>query len=221
MANENNRKLFKNEYVSTAIMVVVIVAIVLGLWYGSQFVLDTQYPALAVASGSMSLQKGPFARTLQVGDLIIIQGVKPEDIYAAPFNENGRSGDILVFEAPGYGLIVHRAIGVIKDSNGTIEAFITKGDANPGPGPGGPDNNGTIPISDVVGKVVMRIPWVGYLALFMRNSSGVYIVVAIIIVLVIIEFILPESKKEKTEAPSETAAQNRLTQNVCLCNFSS
>jgi signal peptidase I len=210
LTQENIKKLFKNEYVQTAIMIVVIVVIVLGFWYGSQLVLNTQYPALAVASGSMSLQQGPFARSLQVGDLIIIQGVKPGDIYAAPFNESGRSGDILVFQAPGYGLIVHRAIKVIKDSNGTIEAFVTKGDANPGPGPGGPYNNGTIPVGDVVGKVVMRIPWVGYLALFMRNSSGVYIVVAIIIVLVVIEFILPESKGKKTATSGETAPQNRL-----------
>jgi signal peptidase len=196
LTQEKRGRLFKNEYVETIVMIAVIVGVVLGFWYGSQFVLNTQNPALAVASQSMSVglhldgYNYPFSKTLQVGDLIIIQGIKPEDIYAAPFNESGRSGDILVFRA-GDTLIVHRAVGTVME-NGTIVAFVTKGDGNPGPGPGSPT-----PVGNVIGKVIMRIPWVGYLALYMRDTWGVYTIVAVIVLLIVIEFLIPEFRDKK------------------------
>ena len=49
----------------------------------------------------------------------------------------------------------------------------------------------------VIGKVVLRIPWVGHIALFMRNSYGIYLVVAVIILIVIAEFAIPEFSHQK------------------------
>ncbi|MGQ9726181.1 MAG: hypothetical protein ACUVQL_03505, partial [Candidatus Bathycorpusculaceae bacterium] len=43
----------------------------------------------------------------------------------------------------------------------------------------------------VIGKVIMRIPWVGHLALFMHNSSGIFIIAIIIIILLVVELIIP------------------------------
>jgi signal peptidase I len=195
------KKLWKNEYFRTAVAIVVIVIVVFGFWFGAQTLLGTPYPALAVASGSMYLPRGakcdgwshPFAPTLQTGDLIIIEGVKPDDIYANPGN-----GDILVFTYtdPVTGestLIVHRAVGKIVGQDGTLE-FITWGDNNYGPGPGSPT-----PAADVIGKVVLRIPWFGWLALLMRDSSAVYVIAVIIVLLIIVELALPERTSSKTE----------------------
>ncbi len=203
-----HKQFWKNEYFKTAMMIVVILAVVFGFWFGLQTALGTQYPVLAVASGSMSLPKGttddgwshPFARTLRIGDLIIVQWVRPEDIYAAPFNESGRSGDILVFRATDSDeLIVHRAIEKIVEPDGRIE-FITQGDANSVPGPYSPT-----PAENVIGKVVMRIPWFGHLALFMRDSSAIYIIAAVMILLVIVEFVIPSLRTQKNETiPSES-----------------
>lgn len=182
-------------------MILVIVGIVFGFWYGTRLVLNNDYPMLAVASGSMCIPYGqscngwshPFDRTLHVGDLIIVEGVKPEDIYTAPFNENGRSGDIIVFHSL-YSdeLIVHRAIARTVLPNGTVVSFVTKGDANPGP-------DQSIPASNVVGKVILRIPWIGHLALYMRNSTGILLIVALIIILIVVEFILPILTGKKTD----------------------
>jgi signal peptidase I len=204
-------RLWKNEYFKTAIAIVLIVVVVLGFWFGLRFGLNTDYPMLAVASGSMCLVQPnqcdgwshPFARTLHTGDLIIVQGVSASDIHTGPYPV----GDILVFhESPGSDeLIVHRAIG-----NTTIDGtlyFITQGDANNAPGP--PNNPGlpagAVPINDVVGKVVLRIPWIGWLALFMRDQSGVYLIIALIIIIIAVEVIIsitgskePQTKKEKT-----------------------
>ncbi|MDH5460408.1 MAG: hypothetical protein OEW71_05190, partial [Candidatus Bathyarchaeota archaeon] len=86
MAVAKLKQIWENEYFKTAIMIVLMIAIVFGFWYGSQLVLNTQYPGLAVASGSMCTVKGmrcdgwshPFETTLHIGDLIIVQGINPE-----------------------------------------------------------------------------------------------------------------------------------------------
>jgi signal peptidase len=199
-------QLWKNEYFQTAIMIILIFMVVFGFWFGLRLGLNTDYPLLAVASGSMSTVQPddgwshPFAQTLQTGDLIIVQGVRAQDIYAAPFNESGRSGDILVFRlsAGSEDLIVHRAVGVVVE-NGETE-FVTKGDGNSVPGPGSPT-----PAQNVIGKVVFRIPWIGHLALFMHDSSGVYLVLALIIIIIVVELVLSipgdkttETKRDKT-----------------------
>jgi len=182
------RRLWKNEYFKTAIMIVVIVAVVFGFWFGFQIALGTPYPALAVASGSMCMTQHmscdgwshPFDRTLHVGDLIIIQGIDPKTIKVGP----DPVGDIIVFHRLSDGeLIVHRAIAERTVGNETY--FTTKGDANYSQDPD------ETPQENVVGKVVMRIPWIGHLSLFMRDSSAIYVIMAIIIVLVVLEFIIP------------------------------
>jgi hypothetical protein len=83
------KKLWKNDYVQTVIVVGVVVGIVFGFWYGSQLVLNTKItPALAVISGSMCIPYDatcdgwthPFNRTLHVNDMIIIQGFDPKSL---------------------------------------------------------------------------------------------------------------------------------------------
>jgi signal peptidase I len=193
------KRLWKNEYIQTAIMIVLVIVIVIGFWYGSRAILNTDYPMLAVASGSMCLLPGPtcdgwshpFERTLHVGDLIVVEGINVSDIKAAPYPD----GDIIVFhQLYGDELIVHRAIE--KRTQDGIISFVTKGDGNTGP-------DQPIPAAQVIGKVILRIPWVGHLALFMRNSSGVYLIITLIIILVIIELLLPALRGKKPEAASE------------------
>ncbi|MGD0496565.1 MAG: signal peptidase I [Candidatus Bathyarchaeia archaeon] len=188
-------RLWRDDSFQTAVMIFFIVSVVFGFWYGSRLFLDTQYPMLAVASGSMSLPKGvvddgwsrPFGPTLHTGDLIVVEGVNPQDVYAAPYNASGRSGDILVFRAIGSDdLIVHRAIGKNVGSDGQVVAFITQGDGNDQTGPYSPT-----PVENVIGKVVMRIPWIGHVALFMRNSTGILVILVLIMVLIVVEFALP------------------------------
>lgn len=202
------KKIWENEYVKTAMMVIVLVAIVFGFWYGSQLVLNTRYPALAVASGSMCMVQHmhcdgwshPFSRTLHVGDLIIVQGVAPEEIKAAPYPD----GDIIVFHEPSSGdtLIVHRAVDR-KVEDGKI-FFKQEGDGN------GPGTGSWIPADRVVGRVILRIPWVGHIALFLHNSSGMFIVILLIIILVIVEFVIPVFSSEKAEVKQKEDAEKTV-----------
>jgi signal peptidase I len=208
----NAKKLWKNEYFQTAIAVVLILGIVFGLWYGSQVALNTKIPpALAVVSGSMCIPYDgdcdgwthPFDRTYHIGDIIIIQGVDPQDLKT-----DYPDSDIIVFHNPGNPneLIVHR-IAATTTIDGKLY-FYTKGDGNPTdhwPDPIEPyeydhwyNANASIPqgaVSEdlVVGKVIMRIPYLGHVALFMHDALGVnnsYIAVPLIIMLIILLIIL-------------------------------
>jgi signal peptidase I len=181
------KKLWKNDYVQTAIVILLIVTVVFGFWYGSQAILNTSIPpALAVVSGSMdTISDGaspgwthPLDRTLQIGDLIIIQGVDPDKL-----NTDYPNSDIIVFHRPDNPseLIVHRIVSTTM-IDGKLY-FFTKGDGNPpvtwpesqeGMYDKWINSNSSIPIGAVnqdlvVGKVIMRIPLIGYLPMFVQS----------------------------------------------------
>lgn len=206
MAIETLKRAWKNEYIQTGIMMAVVVGIVFGFWYGTQIVLNTKYPALAVASGSMCVPYGmgcdgsshPFEPTLHTGDLIIVQGVSPEKIKTAVSPDIDIHGDIIVFRRVGRDgeLIVHRAISK-EEVNGQW-LFQTQGDYSGDPDPW------RVSKDQLIGKVVLRIPWIGRIALFMRDSKGApYIIAILIIILVIVEIIVPKLSSRKPEAPQE------------------
>ena len=209
MSGSKLKQLWNKEYFQTALAIVLIIIIVFGFWFGLRYGLNTDYPMLAVASGSMSTVQPDnewqtiyyaFTPTLHMGDLIVVQAVTLQDIEHS-LNGSGRSGDILVFHLPDSDeLIVHRAIEVFP--NDTIK---TQGDGNPIPGP---PTDGNISPDEVVGKVVMRIPWVGYLALLMRDQAGVYFILALIIIIIAIELILSTTSENKTETPEDVTAEN-------------
>jgi signal peptidase I len=226
------KKLRKNEYFQTAIVITLIIVVVFGFWFGSQIVLNTKIPpALAVVSGSMCIPYDgacdgwlsldhPFERTLHKGDLIIIQGVDPKTL-----NANYPNSDIIVYQDPRYPndpdqKIVHRIVRV-EDRNGTLW-FYTKGDGNNPPdvwpnvvSEGLTDPWSPIPEDLIYGKVIMRIPWVGNIAIAMHDAVGtnntyiIPIVVFLIILLIIVEFILPLLKpkphtQQSTPTPTQT-----------------
>ena len=221
------RGIWKNEYFKTVVVVVLIVALVLGLFFGLQWALHTPYPALTVVSGSMNIPYGtsdynfwltlatPFDRTLSVGDIIIIQGVNPKDL-----NTNYPNSDIIVFHDPDdySALIVHRIVRA-ETVNGTIY-FITKGDGNGNQWPQTPqtgfdpwDSSSQpgvppgVPASMVVGKVVMRIPWLGWITIFIRDTPlGLPAIILIIMLIVILEFVVPvfREKKPRQESQNQT-----------------
>jgi signal peptidase I len=219
------KKLWKNEYIQTATIISLIVLIFFGFWYGLTLALNNPNPIVVVPTGSMCIPydgacdgwSHPFARTLHVGDLLVLQGVNPRDL-----NTNYPNSDIIVFHKPGGDpdeLIVHRIVAV-KEVDGTLY-FQTKGDGNSRRGTAGkwpntplPDeydaftDNGVQGVSEsrVVGKVIMRIPWIGNVVLFMRTPEGLIVVAVLIALLVVIEFVLPVLKK-KPASHTESAAK--------------
>jgi signal peptidase I len=221
------RKLWRNDYFKSAVVIGVIVALVFGFFFGLQFVLNTPVPLRVVESGSMCVPydglcdgwSHPFDQTLHVGDIILIQGVNPADL-----NTNYPNSDIIVYENPtdpSATPIVHRIVAV-ENVNGTLY-FQTKGDGNGGdgykwptvPSVGEYDSHTLwttgegVPQNLVVGKVVMRIPWFGWITVFMRsNSWGLPVIVALIVLLIVVEFVVPiiRGKKEQPQPQQQNIA---------------
>jgi signal peptidase I len=221
------KNLWKNESFKTVVAVVLIVVVVLGLFLGLHALLNTPDPALTVVSGSMSIPYDaqdynfwltiatPFDRTLSVGDIIIVQGVNPKDI-----NTNYPNSNIIVFHEPGdpSTLIVHRIIGV-HTVNGTLY-FDTKGDGNGNPWPETPTTGYDpwdtqfggkgVAANEVVGRVVMRIPWFGWVTIFVKdNSWGLPAIIFLILIVAVLEFVLPELKKK---TPQDDKKQGQSVQ---------
>jgi signal peptidase I len=215
----------RNEYFKSAMVILLIVAVVLGIFFGVQFALGTAVPIRVVESGSMSLPlnfisgppyswndflltfEHPFDRTLDTGDIIIIQRVNPRDL-----NTNYPNSDIIVYQNPGDLFatpIVHRIVAV-DNINGTLY-FQTKGDGNGQKWPSVPpssmyDSNGSIynghglgvPQNLVEGKVILRIPYFGWITLFLKdNSWGLPLIIALILLLVVLEFVIPMLRRKK------------------------
>ncbi|MEM2947796.1 MAG: signal peptidase I [Candidatus Bathyarchaeia archaeon] len=190
MALQTLKRLWKNEYFQTAITIILILIVVFGFYYGAQAALGTEYPALAVASGSM-------LPTLNIGDLIIVQKVDPSQIKADP---KGLTGDILVYKR-GNELIVHRAVSIRPGENG-VYLITTRGD-------NAFTNDPEWSSTQLVGKVMARIPAVGNLPLFLHSERNMYILFLIIIVILVVLMLPFGSKEEKVSQKDEKPAEEK------------
>jgi len=144
-------------------------------------------PFLVVESGSMY-------PVLKVGDVIMISGVRPEDL---------KVGDVIVYYKPGTSqLIVHRVVKI------TGSGVYTKGDANPGI-----DIWCPIPYENIVGRWNgFKIPYwlgVGYLSLFLNGEiyppfGPILLLSLIILNIILIVKDLIESWRSRGESPQQT-----------------
>ena len=148
--------------------VAVVVLSVIVIYFGLQIALATTTPWVAVASGSMS-------PALEVGDLVIVQGIAPADIQIQ---------DIIVFDSPQGSRTIHRVTRIETLPDGTIQ-FKTKGDANPSE-----DIYWTLE-QNVQGRLLYRIPYLGWLAL----EPTIPIIIIIIIIILILFW--PEKRRKR------------------------
>ncbi len=183
----------KNSYLKTAVLAAIIIGGVIAFWFGLRVGLGTEYPLLTVASGSM-------VPTLNVGDLIVVQGgLNPSELRALPKPE----GEIIVFKSPRVDgeLIVHRAVDKEYNDNDGLWYFATQGDANYGTDPW-PDKedvwNGMISERRLVGRVVGKAPWLGYIPLYIRTPGGVMVIAVLFLLIILAEYI-PNLYKKRTE----------------------
>jgi signal peptidase len=189
-------RVLKNSYVEMALISLIFLGSVFASWFAVKIALKTDYPLLVVASTSM-------LPTLDVSDIIIVQGINPSEIKAAP----QLGGDIIVFYEP-YDWntrIVHRAINE-KFENGTWY-FQTKGDNNFSPdswsGPGTLD--GMISQDLLVGKVIGVIPLIGNVPLFIRTPQGTVLIIFLFILMLLLEFVPELWRKQEQDQKSPTS----------------
>ncbi len=182
----------KNSYLKTAVLVAIIIGGVIAFWFGLRVGLGTEYPLLTVASGSM-------VPTLNVGDLIVVQGaLNATGLRALPKPE----GEIIVFKSPRVDgeLIVHRAIDKEFNDDDGLWYFSTQGDANYGADIWTGEGTWKNMVSErrLVGRVVGKVPWLGYIPLYIRTPNGI-ILIAVLFILIIFAEYIPVLYKKRTE----------------------
>jgi signal peptidase len=192
-------EILKKEYVRTAILLVVVVVSVFAFWIGLTTALRTEYPMLAVASGSME-------PTLYKGDLIMVQGVSSAQDIVVGRDDAVPPGDVIVFHKPTdtSELIVHRAVD--KEFRGGKWYFQTKGDANSGADnwDGNWETDCDLAENHLVGKVVGHVSHIGYIPLFLREflwtPIGMILVVALLLLFLFYDYIPFPRKKNQQDA---------------------
>ena len=130
--------------------------------------------------------------TINVEDAIIIQRIEPENI---------KQGDIISFLATeSYykgKVITHRVIGIEKSSDGSL-LFRTKGDHN------NVADSSLVNEKDIYGKVIFRIPMLGYIRQFLSTYFGWILCIVIPFLYLILSEVVRVrrmiSNKEKREA---------------------
>ena len=110
-------------------------------------------PAL-LGHRSFVVMSGSMEPTISAGDVVIDEQVSPLEIKA---------GDVITFRAPDgeTSLITHRVRDVTLE--GSWVAFVTKGDAN------NSSERWSIPADGVLGRVLYKLPKVGYVLAYARS----------------------------------------------------
>jgi len=165
------------------VVFVVLLAGSLGSIHILRATLRTQYPLMVVVSQSM-------VPTLGVGDFILVGRI---DSFGEVTAASQPEGDILVFASHSASdeYIVHRAVEKFQGNGGW--RFVTKGDNNP------VSDGHPVPESRVVGRVVGRVPLLGYFPLFIKTSRGLLLVASLMAIVFFADYIMP-IRREDTPA---------------------
>lgn len=117
---------------------------------------------------SKIVQSGSMEPHIPTGSLVVI---KPAQSYAV--------GDVITFNKQGPVPTTHRIAGI--EGSGEDTRFVTRGDANEEADPG------VVPQARVLGKVVLSLPYVGYILHAARQPMGFALLIALPAFLVIVE----------------------------------
>lgn len=186
----------RSEFTKTIFVIGIVVVMTLGGYGLFTVSMGTPNPLVVVESDSM-------IPTLYRGHLLILQARAPELIQV---------GDIIVFNAIYHDKpIVHR---IVEIENVTIEIenvttselhYYTLGDNND------LRDRGYRVHDDIIGVVVLAVPYIGQVTLFLHEPYGFAIVVILFLALLILpEFFMKDEEEE--DADTEIDEQNTTEQ---------
>lgn len=158
------------------------------IYFVMQVALNTQYPMVVVVSGSME-------PNINKGDLLFLQGKNVEDIKSGTIED--QTGDVIVYDARGLWAgapsepIVHRVVNKYEVNDTWY--FETKGDANLY------KDRAPVPGDHVLGVVVGRIPFIGWIKIFLTETNIFLPLIIILAALLIISIVYDIIKGEEGE----------------------
>lgn len=143
----------------------------------------------------MAIQTESMRDVYEIGTLVLVDKVSPDEI---------RTGDVISYVTDNnLTVVTHRVI----DIDSVNRCFYTKGDMNPAA------DTSPVLFENLIGKVTLGIPAVGYLILFARSRVGrmlIQIVVIAILFLVIQQFIYHKMKKGEKDKDEEASGKNEI-----------
>lgn len=149
------------------------------------------FQVFTVLSGSME-------PTYHVGSLIYVKDVDP---YAL------ESGDVITFMLDEDTVATHRIVEVVPDGeDDSVIRFRTKGDANEA------EDGSLVHYKNVIGTPVFTIPWLGYVANYIQNPPGTYVVISAGAILLLLVF-LPDlfgGEEEKKQQEKQEKKKGKL-----------
>ena len=164
-------------------ILVALVAILTVLLVGARVV---GLQVFSVLSGSME-------PTYHTGALIYVKKVDPSTI---------QTGQVITFLLDEDTTATHRVVDIVPDEDDpSVLRFRTKGDANQA------EDGELVHYKNVVGTPVFSIPYLGYVAEYIRRPPGTYALVAVVALLLFL-LILPEvfaGKKKGTGDASQSS----------------
>ena len=174
----------RSEMTKTLFVIAIIVGATLGGFGLFTIAMGTPTPLVVVESDSM-------IPTLYRGHLLVLQAQPQDEIVV---------GDIIVFHASYHDKpIVHRIIQ-IENVSGVLH-YITKGDNND------MADMGYRVYEDIIGVVILAIPYIGNVTLFLHEPYGFAIVIILFLALLILPEIFMKDKKEESEEVQENEEQ--------------
>jgi len=179
------------EITKTVFVIAIIVGVTLGGYGVFTVAMGTSSPLVVVESESM-------LPTLEVGHLLVLQARGPEQINV---------GDIIVFNAHYHTKpIVHRIIE-IQNVTGELH-YITKGDNNALSDPS------YRVYEDIIGVVVLAIPYLGHVTLFLHEPYGLAIVILLFLALLILPEFIGKGDDDKDDENNEQDLTEQETANA-------
>jgi signal peptidase len=133
--------------------------------------------------GVSVVMSGSMEPELSVNDLVFI---REKDSYS--------QGDVVVYQRDGE-LIIHRIVSIEDDK------VITKGDANP-------VEDSPVSLSNVKGKMIMSVPYLGLIVRWIKTPVGTILVLAVAIALMELSF--RKKKKKDNQELEEIIEEIRL-----------
>jgi len=110
-------------------------------------------------------------------------------------------GDVVSFHEPNGTVVTHRVVG-ITDSTTEGVLLTTKGDANPAADPA------ALPASRVIGRVVLAVPFLGFVSAMLGMPSGIASIVLLAFGLFVLSALIGEMASGSCAAcEAELAAQ--------------
>jgi signal peptidase I len=140
---------------------------IFGLWLflGALFAaLLASAAPLAIGDRSFTLRSGSMTPTMETGDVVVTEPISPL---------SARVGDIVTFVDPeGTGKLFSHRVQSIRPAGEAVH-FVTRGDANTSV------ERWSVPAGGSIGKVVYRVPKIGYALVWTGTPEGRIALIAI------------------------------------------